>query len=280
MSSDLFRAVNPGFIYEALVKEYGVAYEVPTTFRGKQIILCGPRAIPHICAKESWIYVLTDLESPSWCTIQNQLAWEFLIMDGSDTAIIEVQSWMNHVSFDSIGNAGFSHDLSSLDGTPASMTKIFSFLLHVLPVLAYLPTLISPLFREIGTIMQGACEISLDRIKKEKEEGVLWKRKRCTVKANGAYSMLRLTIEEVVAQVAHRLLTMLCIDSLLQFANKWKHCLLPAMKRLWYESLHLHPSAPEITRKRTSIQNGGSRKEITKEGTGYKGTSASVVFLG
>ncbi|KAL4070369.1 hypothetical protein J3A83DRAFT_4242751 [Scleroderma citrinum] len=140
-------------------------------------------------------------------------------MDGSDTAIIEVQSWMNHVSFDSIGNAGFSHDLSSLDGTPASMTKIFSFLLN-----------------NNARCLRDIARPNQERKRRgrlmEEEKSVIGLL-RCTVKANGAYSMLRLTIEEVVAQVAHRLLTMLCIDSLLQFANKWKHCLLPAMKRLW-----------------------------------------------
>ncbi|KAK0455623.1 cytochrome P450 [Desarmillaria tabescens] len=45
-------------------------------------------------------------------------AWD-AILEGSDgTSTIDVQNWMNRISMDSIGIAGFSHDFGAIDGKP------------------------------------------------------------------------------------------------------------------------------------------------------------------
>ncbi|KAG2095662.1 cytochrome P450, partial [Suillus discolor] len=58
--------------------------------------------------------------------------WDNVIeLSKDDDAVIEVQNWMNHISYakifflDMVGIAGFSHDFGSLDGKPASVTEVF-----------------------------------------------------------------------------------------------------------------------------------------------------------
>ncbi|KAG6333009.1 hypothetical protein ID866_6077 [Astraeus odoratus] len=53
--------------------------------------------------------------------------WDTIIdCDDGGNAIIEVQDWMNHISLDTIGLAGFSHDFGTLDGKrgPISMKAV------------------------------------------------------------------------------------------------------------------------------------------------------------
>ncbi|KIK27618.1 hypothetical protein PISMIDRAFT_92400, partial [Pisolithus microcarpus 441] len=117
-------------------------------------------------------------------------AWEAMIdANGGNSTVIEVQNWMNHISLDSIGLAGFSHDFGSLDGKPASITKIFDtfgsspsrsavnaavlLLAQVFPLLEYVPTPRTKLLREMQEIMEDISKELLARTKKEKEEGVL-----------------------------------------------------------------------------------------------------------
>jgi hypothetical protein len=53
-------------------------------------------------------------------------AWDTAIESSKDgDAVIEVQNWINHISLDTIGIAGFSHDFGSLDGKRASVTEVF-----------------------------------------------------------------------------------------------------------------------------------------------------------
>ncbi|KAG6328692.1 hypothetical protein ID866_10397 [Astraeus odoratus] len=155
---------------------------------------------------------------------KTKAAWESLIdeSDGS-SAIIEVQNWMNHISLDTIGLAGFSHDFGSLDGKPASITNVFDtfgaspkrstvnvglFLLaQVFPILARIPTSRSKLFAEMQQTMRDISVKLLERTKREKEEGVLDGKEEKSiigvlVKAKDADSDLHLTTEEVLAQAS------------------------------------------------------------------------------
>ncbi|KAI9456895.1 cytochrome P450 [Boletus coccyginus] len=53
-------------------------------------------------------------------------AWDVLIeSSGGDSTVIEVQNWMNHISLDTIGLAGFSHDFGALEGKHATVTEVF-----------------------------------------------------------------------------------------------------------------------------------------------------------
>ncbi|KAL4068755.1 cytochrome P450 [Scleroderma yunnanense] len=155
------------------------------------------------------------------CAYKVKAAWESLIdMDGKDTSIIEVQNWMNHISLDSVGNAGFSHDFGSLDGRPSSITKLFdafvapskrsaiydviTLFLHMFPVLVtFLPTPMVKLFGEMEVTMQGICEKLLERTRKEKELGILDGNTDRSIigsliKAKDAQSALHLDLEEVL----------------------------------------------------------------------------------
>ena len=57
-SKDLFKSSDTGSIFEQWAKEYGPAYEIPTTLGGNKIVLCDPKAIAHYYARETWTYVL------------------------------------------------------------------------------------------------------------------------------------------------------------------------------------------------------------------------------
>ncbi|KAF8432270.1 cytochrome P450 [Boletus edulis BED1] len=121
-------------------------------------------------------------------------AWDVLIeSSGGDSALIEVQSWMNHISLDTIGLAGFSHNFGALGGKHASVTEVFDTFItspratalnkglillgQVFPLLAHFPTSRTKLFQKLNVAME---EIS-----------------------NGASgnSGFRLTKDEVIAQM-------------------------------------------------------------------------------
>ncbi|KAI6040237.1 cytochrome P450 [Pisolithus marmoratus] len=59
-AKQILETQDPGDIYEAWAKEYGVVYQVPTTLGGKQVVLTDPRALAHYYARETWTYVQTD----------------------------------------------------------------------------------------------------------------------------------------------------------------------------------------------------------------------------
>ncbi|PBK72095.1 cytochrome P450 [Armillaria solidipes] len=45
-------------------------------------------------------------------------AWDAILEASDGTSTIDVQNWMNRISMDSIGIAGFSHDFGAIDGKP------------------------------------------------------------------------------------------------------------------------------------------------------------------
>ncbi|THH10066.1 hypothetical protein EW146_g8484 [Bondarzewia mesenterica] len=142
-------------------------------------------------------------------------AWEIILeSNGSDEAIIEVQNWMNHISLDSIGLAGFSHDFATLHGKRPLVATIFeSFanakispsqtLLFVLaPVLPFIIRLPNQRSKQISTLNHGMGEIAdemLDRTRKvgEGDKSIIG----LLLKAEGNQSDLYLSQEEVMAQM-------------------------------------------------------------------------------
>ncbi|KAI6160271.1 cytochrome P450 [Pisolithus thermaeus] len=230
-SKDLFEAPDTGEIFETWAEEYGVAYEVPTSFGGKKIMLCDPRALAHYYARETWTYVLTDstrvfLErgfgkgilwshgedhkrqrkslSPAFshaalrklahvfynCAHKTKAGWDALIdVSGGESAVIEIQDWMNHISLDTIGMAGFSHEFGSLDGKPATIQKVFSafdtsakqsfidiavvLFADVFPVFSYIPVSCVQSLTDMQATLSGVAKKLLDRMEKEKKDGVV-----------------------------------------------------------------------------------------------------------
>ncbi|KIK17678.1 hypothetical protein PISMIDRAFT_633442 [Pisolithus microcarpus 441] len=230
-SKDLFEAPDTGEIFDTWAEEYGVAYEVPTSFGGKKIMLCDPRALAHYYARETWTYVLTDstrvfLErgfgrgilwahgedhkrqrkslSPAFshaalrklahvfynCAHKTKAGWDALIdIGGGESAIIEIQDWMNHISLDTIGMAGFSHEFGSLDGKPATIQEVFSafdasakqsfidiavvLFAEVFPVFSYVPVSCVKSLTDMQQTLSGVAKKLLERMEKEKKEGVI-----------------------------------------------------------------------------------------------------------
>ncbi|KAJ6487643.1 cytochrome P450 [Mycena sanguinolenta] len=53
-------------------------------------------------------------------------AWDAILESGpSEGTSIEVQKWMNHISLDTIGLAGFAHDFGALSGKASTIAKAF-----------------------------------------------------------------------------------------------------------------------------------------------------------
>ncbi|KAI6040734.1 cytochrome P450 [Pisolithus marmoratus] len=149
-------------------------------------------------------------------------AWE-CILDSvrGDSAIIEVQNWMNHISLDTIGLAGFSHNFGSLEGKTASVTTILDTLgsapnrsvlnaswfaiSQVVPALVYLPTRRAKLLQEMEKTLSSISKELLERTRKEKEVESVDGRDQSIIqlliKAEDAETGLPLPHEEIVAQM-------------------------------------------------------------------------------
>ncbi|KAI6044115.1 cytochrome P450 [Pisolithus marmoratus] len=268
-SKDLFEAPDTGEIFETWAEEYGAAYEVPTSFGGKKIMLCDPRALSHYYARETWTYVLTDstrvfLErgfgrgilwshgedhkrqrkslSPAFshaalrklahvfynCAHKTKAGWDALIdLSGGESAIIEIQDWMNHISLDTIGMAGFSHEFGSLDGKPATIQKVFSafdtsakqsfldiavvLFADVFPIFSYIPVSCVQSLVDMQETLSGVAKKLLEKMEKEKEEGVIdGKEDRSIIgvliKATEAEGGRHVTPEEVLSSMKELLL--------------------------------------------------------------------------
>ncbi|KAI6133763.1 cytochrome P450 [Pisolithus croceorrhizus] len=259
-SMNLLQAEDAGSMYEEWAREYGVAYEVPTTLGGRKIMLCDPRAVAHFYSKETWTYLHTDFDllhitkhfgkgilgvqgqdhkrqrkslSPAFSqaairrlfpvfynsAYKAKAAWESLI-DANDGrgAVIEVQNWMNHISLDTIGLAGFSHDFGSLDGKSSRVAEIFGtfatltlnlplFLFtQVFPLLLSVPTAMGDLFGDMNQTLTDVSRKFLERSKEEKEAGVVDGKDDKSIigvliKAKDAGADIQLSMEEIFAQI-------------------------------------------------------------------------------
>ncbi|KAI6147911.1 cytochrome P450 [Pisolithus tinctorius] len=268
-SKDLFEAPDTGEIFETWAEEYGVAYEVPTSFGGTKIMLCDPRALAHYYARETLTYVLTDsarvfLErgfgrgilwshgddhkrqrkslSPAFshaalrklahvfynCAHKTKAGWDALIdMSGGESAFIEIQDWMNHISLDTIGMAGFSHEFDSLSGKPATIQQVFSafdasakqsfvdvavvLFADVFPVFSYVPVSCVKSLTDMQNTLSGIAKKLLDRVEKEKKEGVIDGKEDKSIigvliKATEAEGGRHVTSEEVLSSMKELLL--------------------------------------------------------------------------
>lgn len=153
--------------------------------------------------------------------------WENTINESSsssgDSALIDVQSWMNRIALDSIGIAGFAHDFHALDGhsnefaelfdslgsrNPGTFSMMLFLLSTVFPFVLQIPTARS---RNIARLSQGLSAIADELLKKSKEEGekgvtsdTLAEEKSLIgllIKAEGQNAELYMTKDEVMAQM-------------------------------------------------------------------------------
>ncbi|KAJ7351994.1 cytochrome P450 [Mycena albidolilacea] len=101
---------------------------------------------------------------------KTKAAWDSLLESGpSEGAIIEVQQWMNHISFDTIGLAGFSHDFGTLAGKKSSiiaaldtigsntsfLDTVAAMFSSIVPILDLIPTRRRFILDEVARSMWG-----------------------------------------------------------------------------------------------------------------------------
>ncbi|KAG2125601.1 cytochrome P450 [Suillus cothurnatus] len=150
-------------------------------------------------------------------------AWDTAIESSKDdNTVIEVQNWMNHISLDTVGIAGFSHDFGSLDGKRASVTEAFdnfgnnqqasavnkAFMLFasVFPIITKIPTKRTNLFKKLGMTMGEISNDLLIRSRREKDANLSGKDEEKSIiglliKSESQDAELHLSKEEVVAQM-------------------------------------------------------------------------------
>ncbi|KAJ3498395.1 hypothetical protein NLJ89_g10225 [Agrocybe chaxingu] len=110
--------------------------------------------------------------------------WDAMLDAGSGEASIDVQIWMNHISLDSVGVAGFGHDFDALDGEDSAIVDVFEsfgsddtsllsrfvFLMGpVFPTLQNLPTKKNRMLRRLRYTMRDIADELLARNRREKE---------------------------------------------------------------------------------------------------------------
>jgi len=112
---------------------------------------------------------------------------ELLTSSSTNDEVVEVQRWMNHISLDSIGLAGFSHDFGAIYGKKSAVTetfdafsttpptKFFRFMFVVLglvfPWFVNLPTARTQMSKKLNDAMAEIAEALLKRTRREKEQG-------------------------------------------------------------------------------------------------------------
>ncbi|KAG2039489.1 cytochrome P450 [Suillus americanus] len=211
-------------------------------------------------------------------------AWDTAIESSTDAdAVIEVQNWMNYISLDTIGIAGFSHDFGSLDGKRASVTEVFDtfgnnqkasagnkvlFLLaSAFPIISKIPTRRRNLVKKLGVAMEEISNDLLIRSRREKDVNISERDEEKSIiglliKSEGQDAELRMSEEEVVAQMKVLLLagyetTSISLTTSLReelFAlgtdptyDQFK-ANLPYLDAVVHEILRLHPPVGEFTR--------------------------------
>ncbi|KAK2465993.1 hypothetical protein APHAL10511_001634 [Amanita phalloides] len=106
-----------------------------------------------------------------------------LSFESSDEAIIDVQKWINRITLDSIGIAGFGHDFKALEGYESPILKVFesfnnigssgrrSFLLlgPIFPQMLKLPTERSRMFRQMSKATSDMATHFLENSQSERE---------------------------------------------------------------------------------------------------------------
>ncbi|KAH8818784.1 cytochrome P450 [Flagelloscypha sp. PMI_526] len=148
--------------------------------------------------------------------------WQTIVDSNDGEAIIEVQEWMNHVSLDTIGIAGFGHDFGSLDGkksTIAEMLGSFSIqrptLLDLIVILLSIPFpnvfihVPCPWNRRLSKFRRTMVEAAQELLATTKQEAKVLGSGSAVeksmigllIKAESTSGSLKMTVEEVTDQM-------------------------------------------------------------------------------
>ncbi|KAG2367857.1 cytochrome P450 [Suillus spraguei] len=150
-------------------------------------------------------------------------AWDAIIESSKDgDTVIEVQTWMNHISLDTIGIAGFSHDFGSIGGKRTSVTEVFdtfganqqastinqAILLigSVFPIITKIPSKRGNLINKLSATMEEISNNLLIRSRREKDWDMSERDKEKSIiglliKSESQDAELHMSDEEIMAQM-------------------------------------------------------------------------------
>ncbi|KAM6495423.1 Cytochrome P450 [Amanita muscaria] len=152
------------------VSEYGYVFKVPTGLGTNLIVITDPKAVAHVYANDSFGYLRSNFQKSISRTFMGHSmvsadkedhrrqrraiapaftngalrdtmgifydsayklkgAWDVLF-ESHDEVTVDVHKWMNKVTLDSIGIAGFGHDFRSLAGQTSPVSEALDALLE------------------------------------------------------------------------------------------------------------------------------------------------------
>ncbi|KAI5981584.1 cytochrome P450 [Pisolithus albus] len=142
-------------------------------------------------------------------------AWEASIeAGGNDSIVLDVQKWMNYVSLDAFGIAGFSYDFNSLNGKPNAMISVLdsfaagmpqsafsvavSVLILVFPIASNIPTQRNQMFDRLHKRMTELCDALIDNANANRDMGENASTINLLLRAEEEDSGQRISREEVL----------------------------------------------------------------------------------
>ncbi|KAK0205805.1 cytochrome P450 [Desarmillaria ectypa] len=211
-------------------------------------------------------------------------AWDALLETSDGASTIDVQNWMNRISMDSIGIAGFSHDFGAIDGKPqifddldmSSGAAFFAFMIiasTMFPAILRLPSKKKEVLSTMNRVFSDIADQLLAKAKEhgnEEDKSVMG----LLLKSETHDADVHMSRDEIIAQVSLSIsgyettstpqwaLIELCknIDiqnklrtELVQFGNTdptWEqlNSSLPYLDAVVHETLRMHPPVSESTR--------------------------------
>ncbi|KZP25792.1 cytochrome P450 [Athelia psychrophila] len=260
VSKYLAASKDGSLILEKWAEEHGPTFYIPTALGSSELVITDPKAISHIYSNDTYGYIQTGFmrlffemlvgKGVIWAEHDNHKrqrkmltpafsnsairnlsplftdsaykirdAWDGLL-EQSGEAVIDVQAWMNKVSLDSVGIAGFSHDFGTLEGKQSDIADIFDdfgrhkpsfvqmlvFVLSaVFPVVGRLPTARNRLIQGFAQTTQRVSRSLLEKTRKDNSVAVGSKGDKSVIgiliKASDESSELNISDEEAIAQV-------------------------------------------------------------------------------
>jgi len=56
-STEIIKSLDRSAVYEQWANQYGAVYKIPTAMGGTRVVICDPKAISHILAKDTYTYI-------------------------------------------------------------------------------------------------------------------------------------------------------------------------------------------------------------------------------
>ncbi|KAM6500078.1 Cytochrome P450 [Amanita muscaria] len=242
--------------FDRWISEYGYVFKVPTGLGTNCIVISDPKAVAHIYANDSFGYLRPALSKMFSRTFMGdsmitadkddhrrqrravapaftngalresmsdfyntayklKRAWDALF-ESHDEVTIDVQQWLNKLTLDSIGIAGFGHDFGSLDGLESPVTEAFDAVLDdtsfrililigsFLPQLLNIPFARAKILRRLRKAFSDIAKVLLEKSLKEKESSDAEKDRSILgllLKGRSHNTNFKLLQDEVVGQV-------------------------------------------------------------------------------